>query len=297
MARTTPPRPVDMEALFPELAPYRRDTVRLHPRPGHPGVRDSSLGGPLLWPREEPWPHCDDDHPESEFASPQSGGQPLVPVLQLFAADVPELPFPAGKDVLQVLWCPFDHEDDYAPRPELYWRDGSACGGELATPPRPTGADDNYLPDPCVLHPERVVDYPSWDLPHDVGQALKERIERLKDGTGWSYHYHLSTADGIKVGGYPTWTQDPVWPGCTSCGRRMDHLLTINSAEFDGETWRTWLPVEDTPASGTIWDLPYEERGRIQRAPGLMLGDMGGVYLFVCRQCPDLPYDHRFDCS
>ncbi|WP_372346812.1 hypothetical protein [Streptomyces sp. KL116D] len=95
-------------------------------------------------------------------------------------------------------------------------------------------------------------------------------------------------SEGIKVGGYPTWTQDPYLahvlraaPGAwTTCA-------TINSAEFDGESWRTWLPVEDTPATGTIWDLPYEERSRIQCAPGLMLGDMGGIYLFECLRCPD----------
>ncbi|WP_398981103.1 hypothetical protein [Streptomyces sp. I05A-00742] len=58
MVCTTPPRPVDVEQLFPEVAQYRRDAVRLHPRAGSPGVRESSLGGPLLRPRSEPWPHC-----------------------------------------------------------------------------------------------------------------------------------------------------------------------------------------------------------------------------------------------
>ncbi|MFI9269663.1 DUF1963 domain-containing protein [Kitasatospora sp. NPDC052896] len=297
MARTTPPRPVDVETLFPEVSPYRRDTVRLHPRAGDPGVRDSSVGGPLLWPRSQPWPHCHDDHPHTAFAPPQPGAIPLVPVLQLFAADVPELPFPAGTDVLQVLWCPFDHEAGYVPRPERYWRDGSACDGEPGTPPRPIGADDDYLPDPCVLHPERTADYPNWDLPEEVAEALEERFDRLEEETGWSYWSHLSVADGIKVGGYPTWTQEPSWPDCPTCGQRMEHLLTVNSAEFDGESWRTWLPVEDIPATGTVWDLPYQERTRIQRPPGLMLGDMGGIYLFDCRRCPDRPYSHRSDCS
>ncbi|MDX3232642.1 hypothetical protein [Streptomyces sp. ME19-01-6] len=27
------------------------------------------------------------------------------PVLQLYAADVPDLPFPPGTDLLQLLWC------------------------------------------------------------------------------------------------------------------------------------------------------------------------------------------------
>ncbi|MEU6862294.1 DUF1963 domain-containing protein [Streptomyces sp. NPDC046876] len=299
MPRTTPPRPLDVEALFPEVAAHRRDAVRLHPRPGAPGVRDSSMGGPLLWPRAEPWPHCEDDHPRTAFSPPPAPEPlPLVPVLQLFAADVPELPFPPGTDLLQVLWCPFDHEAGYVPRPELRWRSASDCADpRTAEPPRPAGAADDYLPDPCALHPERVVDYPNRDLPEEVSEALEERFEQLEEETGWSYWSHLSVSEGIKAGGYPTWTQDPYWPDCPGCGHRMEHLLTVNSCEFDGESWRTWLPVEDTPATGTVWDLPYEERTRIQCPPGLMLGDMGGIYLFDCRRCPDRPYAYHSDCS
>ncbi|MFF2777133.1 hypothetical protein ACFVU3_19775 [Streptomyces sp. NPDC058052] len=62
MTRTTPPRPLDVEALFPELAAFRGTTTRLHPRPGDPGPGDSSVGGPMLWPAEEPWPLCDEAH-------------------------------------------------------------------------------------------------------------------------------------------------------------------------------------------------------------------------------------------
>ncbi|WP_318213012.1 hypothetical protein [Streptomyces sp. SCL15-6] len=62
MTRTTPPRPVDIEALFPELAGYRGTTTRLHPRAGSPRAEDSSVGGPLLWPVDEPWPVCVEPH-------------------------------------------------------------------------------------------------------------------------------------------------------------------------------------------------------------------------------------------
>ncbi|MFE1443243.1 hypothetical protein [Streptomyces sp. NPDC058739] len=33
---TTPPRPFDVTALFPQLAPLARTATRLHPRPGSP---------------------------------------------------------------------------------------------------------------------------------------------------------------------------------------------------------------------------------------------------------------------
>ncbi|GAA1404947.1 hypothetical protein [Catellatospora coxensis] len=62
MARTTPPRPVDIPAVFPELRDHVGTATRLHPRPGAPTVHGSSVGGPLLWPAQEPWPHCTDEH-------------------------------------------------------------------------------------------------------------------------------------------------------------------------------------------------------------------------------------------
>jgi hypothetical protein len=62
MALTTPPRPYDILELFPALTGLARPAVRLHPRPGRPGVHDSSVAGPLLWPAEEPWPVCVLEH-------------------------------------------------------------------------------------------------------------------------------------------------------------------------------------------------------------------------------------------
>ncbi|MFJ9795895.1 hypothetical protein [Streptomyces sp. NPDC101145] len=62
MTRTTPPRPLDVEVLFPELAAYRGTTTRLHPRPGSPQLSASSVGGPMLWPADEPWPVCGEAH-------------------------------------------------------------------------------------------------------------------------------------------------------------------------------------------------------------------------------------------
>ncbi|TQL75627.1 hypothetical protein FB566_1136 [Stackebrandtia endophytica] len=62
MRFTTPPRPHDLVSLFPELAEYARSAVRLHPRWGDPGIEQSSIGGPVRWPADEPWPTCDREH-------------------------------------------------------------------------------------------------------------------------------------------------------------------------------------------------------------------------------------------
>ncbi|WP_405632895.1 hypothetical protein OG933_43160 [Streptomyces sp. NBC_00016] len=65
MIRTTPPRPVHVEGLFPKLGAFRGVTTRLHPRPGSPDASVSSIGGPLLWPVDEPWPVCTEPHKRS----------------------------------------------------------------------------------------------------------------------------------------------------------------------------------------------------------------------------------------
>ncbi|MFE5741439.1 hypothetical protein [Streptomyces celluloflavus] len=50
MSHRIAPAPFDVESLIPELAGLGRETTLLYPRSGEPGVRASSIGGPLLWP-------------------------------------------------------------------------------------------------------------------------------------------------------------------------------------------------------------------------------------------------------
>lgn len=279
MTRRTPPRPLDMERLFPEVVRFKKEAVRLHPRAGRPTYRQSSVGGPLLWPEREPWPVCD-----------EHGGAPMVAVAQIYRADVPDVvAFPEGCDVLQVLWCPRRHSDGPWVVPQVRWRAAEEVRQVrqprqgLDGPPAPAERHEHYVPRPCVVHPERVTEYPSWDLADAMWDALEPRLEQVLAETGWDYQCHLSTAPGTKLGGYPAWSQDPRWPACTECGRPMEHLLTFESAECDAGSARAWTPVED--------------RGVRYEGAGMMFGDMGGVYLFECPTCPGRPVAHRVDCA
>lgn len=79
VVRFVSPSPIfDIARVFPELEPFAATTVRLHPRRGKPGARDSSVSGPLLWPADEPWPWCTAPH---EHDSPNA----YQPLLQVFA--------------------------------------------------------------------------------------------------------------------------------------------------------------------------------------------------------------------
>ncbi|MFI8190808.1 hypothetical protein ACIF8T_18670 [Streptomyces sp. NPDC085946] len=306
MTRTTPPRPLDVTALFPEVAALARTAVRLHPRAGAPTAADSSVGGPLLWPADEPWPTCpehtgpshhglapadirlrrrilaqahtrpradgDDlltpeeralvDRASERRRIPQDGPVPMVPVAQLHASDVPGLPCPDGTDVLQVLWCPFDHAQDHLPRTVLRWRAAADVVGPPADPPRPAVVGNaGYLPEPCVVHPEPVTEYPA---PHELPEELADRIDAWEeaheercdeDGTDDEddlvyYQYDLSVAPGTKVGGHAPWSfSDPCPLSCPECGADVTPLLTLDGTEWDGGSG-SWRPLEDADYDG-----------------------------------------------
>jgi hypothetical protein len=269
----TPPPPLDVESAFPEFAARWKTTVRLHPRRAEPGVRESSLGGPLLWPAEEDWPVCSSDEDHEEPIS-------MVAVLQLFARDVPELAFPGGTDVFQLLWCPALHDDDCRTLPLVRWRAEAAVGELLDNPEAPDAdaVEDDHVPEACALHPERVRELPdAWELDGE----LRDRVQAWARERGWSYFAHLSAADGTKVGGWPEWIQDPEYPVC-DCGTTMAHLVTVTSGEWDGDSWRRWNP------DGTM------EGGQ---DAGLCLGDAGANYFFSCPRCPGKPPAMVFQCS
>ncbi|WP_228644029.1 hypothetical protein [Microtetraspora sp. AC03309] len=148
-------------------------------------------------------------------------------VAQLFARDVPELACPEGADLLQVLWCPVDHEMG-CPRVLLKWRRSADVVDVIAEQPEPPVMEyGEYLPEPCVLHPERVVEYQYADLlPH----ALQERIEAWEEIGEHSYQ-DLSIADGWKAGGWASWHLTDPYPMVCDCGEDMRLLLRVASSE------------------------------------------------------------------
>lgn len=289
MIRTTPPPPLDVASVLPELAALRRTAVRLHPRHDSGVTADqSSLGGPIRWPVDVPWPECELPHEHFEgTGGPQPDpGTRYIPVLQLLRSDVPELPFRDDTEVFHLLWCPNDHSATYSVVCRAYWWRRETLRG-ADSPPAPTTMLDGYAPGSCSLHPERVVEYPGIeDLPEDI----RAQVDALRgtDECGRrepTYQWRLSTAPGSKVGGHPHWFQEPEWPTCSD-GHRMEHLLTVSDHEFDGGTWHRWLPVEE---SGT-WDGPTDRRLRIQAPADLRLG-MASIYVFLCQVCPDGPIE------
>ncbi|MQY07218.1 hypothetical protein ACRB68_53180 [Actinomadura sp. RB68] len=233
-----------MAAEVPGLGAYARTAVRLHPRPGNPGARDSHIGGPLLWPAGEPWPHCAEPEDRPPWIKGLDAPNALVSVAQLRAADFPELAFPDGADLLQILWCPTFHpHNGYQPEVRVVWRRGADVTDVLAAPPAPARAEDGYVPRPCVLHPERVTEYP-WheELPGELRARLHAWEETREEPA--DYQSDLSVVPGCKVGGGMAWPVTDMPPQeCPHCAGPIGLLLQLDSTEWDGAG--RWRPVED----------------------------------------------------
>ncbi|WP_406860365.1 hypothetical protein ABZO31_07840 [Streptomyces sp. HUAS MG47] len=264
----------------PGIAPgrerrYRRLLREVYDRPR------TADGGLAYTPEEraeidtlsaEPW-HRPDRH--------DGGPVPLLALAQFFTRDVPDLaPFaPPGADLLQVLWCPFyEHEDGpfshFGPHTRLFWRRAADVTEPLAVQPEPAVVEGGYLPDPCALHPEQVVEYP---FPDYLPEELAGRIEswedayqaRLGDAAPW-YQYDLSMAPGWKIGGWDSWHKtDLIRVYCDTCGTEMRVLLTIDSYD-----------------SGGSWG-PYP---LVAPSTGIKVGRDGEYRAFVCPADPTHPH-------
>jgi len=226
---------------IPGLNDLVRTAIRLHPAPGEPRPDESHFGGPLLWPGEEPWPECPVTWPPDPDASDDAwrSGHPLdgpVPVMvsaaQFFRDDFPELPFPEGTDVLQILFCPLEHDSPYhrGPAVRLVWRDSAEVGDIAVPPPVPEGAEAGFLPEQCVFEPCSIDELPRLcDFPQETRAALGIPEGASDDPEGWPELDHYS-----KIGGWTAWSgADRVDLGCRECGAELRQTIALATEEHE----------------------------------------------------------------
>lgn len=272
-----------------------RTAVLLHPRKRHVADRFAcKIGGMFAVPQADQWPHC------------TSHNTPHIPILQLTKEDISELPFPAGKDLFQLFWCPEDHdeEEDNGPRLHVSWRSIDVLKNLplVDTPPLPPQPyyTETHIPNECALFPERVLEcdrhqttaseetISEWLVEHaqsDI-QAMRVPTECYDDVYGALF----SAACGTKVGGFPSFVQDPFYSHC-ACGKPMRMILTVSSDDNgDGGNWWRWAPSDVRDEQGNM--IPFHGRGT-----DLCLGDMGNVHLFMCMECEGFPLRSVFQCS
>lgn len=289
-SRTVPARVLDLPSEIPGLKKLGRTAVLLHPRySDEPAVTESKLGGPFHWPEDKPWPTCE----EHQVA--------YVPALQLTKDEFPEIEFRPGCDLLQLLWCPRDHG---WVKLSVVFQDSKTIGKTLSTMPLAQPALPGFVPRPCRLFPERIVEYPRFeDLVPDVASQMpatvsQEVIAKRHATEAWDpppifkdqynvYEYAFHPCyEGWKISGWPRWIQRPEWPLCKHCKSRMEFLLQIG-----GETVGMGFPVEEQSICAKMFskDPGAADASKAwenaSNAPGLLFGKDGALYVFVCRKC------------
>ncbi|MEU6393596.1 non-ribosomal peptide synthetase [Streptomyces sp. NPDC046939] len=222
----------------------------------------------------------------------------LLPLAQLYTRDIPALRAPAGADLLQVLWCPFGHPPKtYMPRTVLFWRSTAEITTVLTAPPEPPAVQyADYLPEPCLLVPEQITEYPQ-----ELGEDLQSRVNdqrtwkaatdavdsECESYPGSYYADNLSVAPGWKVGGWASWgLTDPVPQSCPACATTMHPLLTISTFEWD-RSKRSWIPYEmqERAAAPTRAGRP-----RPARPTAIQIGRGYKQQLYVCPATPEHPH-------
>ena len=187
--------------------------------------------------------------------------------------------FPGNKNLFQLFRCPNEkcpeaYSDTFQADHKMfvyYFEDNEKQTKHFERPQPGEGEFEEPVPD-CVLQPKRAEDYPNYDDFDDITNEI-ERIygEELAD----CFMDEFSAAQRTKTGGYPSFTQSPFYPVC-SCGKNKEFFFQFSS--------------EDT------------EEGVTNPAPdnwsphGIMIGDLGNIYFYVCKNCGEESIESYWDC-
>ncbi len=218
---------------------------------------------------------------------------PLIPLAQLFAADFPEITFPAGKDIAQVMWRGlFDHDSI-----EVFWQDSADIIG-IQQPPAAELAEefgDTITMSACILDPERISDLPWYEeLPPNVREQLVQCRPEPADTDDLAHngarqyppslYYRLSAAPGFKIGGSMNWSTNDV-PDliCPDCKASTALLLQLDTYEWPpGQPDSHWRPREDSQL------VPGTPHYNLACEPtGLTIGRASHGGVFACSMNPE----------
>jgi hypothetical protein len=266
---------------MPEYQTLLEDTrpaVLLNPQraPTPLPLAASKFGGMPYPAGLEAWPRC------------EACRMPMNFILQITRGDFSEFFFPDGKDLFQLFecpnWdCPAAHERDADQKLAWFYRAADAqINVAIARPDLPRKNMDAARPE-CLLRPVRFMDHPKayYGYWHDY--------YRSEDLAAWKIIRELygpRAVDAIaealpgarertKVGGFPSWIQEPAYPQCR-CGRVMELILQFSQLDDCEQPRRkgTRRSTLDVPAT---------------------LGGAGNTYFFVCRACGVESMETRWD--
>ncbi len=131
----------------------------------------------------------------------------------------------------------------------------------------------------CRLNPVEIDDYPDYQ-DYEIEYLEKVNVEysacenEIFDIVADEFGPRL----GSKIGGYPAWIQNSYDFYCSTCNTKKEFILQISSEEA--------ISKKENYNYKNGWS-PHK----------VMIGDVGNIYAFKCRNCNDLKITTYWDCS
>jgi len=251
-----------------EMLSRLKTTVLLRPtRAEHdPGPGASKFGGEPNMIGEDTWPVCARCKTPFHF------------VLQFYRRDFSQFYWPGAANLYRLFRCPNDGclpegpEESQSDR-ALQWQYATTEDSSASLPiPQTPSEDEIEQPVPaCALHPVEATDYPAyWDGKENWwGESFVRFDKRYRpSGEFDAFFEKYEGHAGSKIGGFPFWLQSPDFESLRcSCGRQKEFVFQLASHSRDS--------AEDH---------------------GVMIGDAGNIYFFVCRECGVHTMQTCWDC-
>jgi hypothetical protein len=226
--------PVEPDVVDQLVARFGRPSFRPEIRHGDGPLAASKFGGTPYLPAGEEWPVC------------PGCGEPMQFFVQLDLASLPEeLSFSHRAGLVQLFYCtgiepPCEVE-------HAAWEPGARSVLARWLPPVAAGSAKRrkgQVP-PHQGYPRRALGWKPaavtrWtriaaEVP-GYGEPLGDPAasELLDEHFDDLYERDVVARTGDKLGGWPAWVQDPVYPRCELCERPMRYLLQLESGGLCG---------------------------------------------------------------
>jgi uncharacterized protein YwqG len=248
---------------------YRKKTTLLKPHKSKEKIKtsESKFGGTPNFTGFNEYPCCD------------SCNSPLNFVLQLYKKDYSEFYFPEDKGLFQLFRCPNnDCPDSYSENYDLkmfhfYFDNYLDYEKVLLKPAQIISEFEPEIPD-CSLRPIEKEDFPNYDDFNgddfnEIENVFGEKMSEL-------FMEKYTAIPNSKINGYPSFTQSPYYPIC-ECGMTKDFFFQLSSEDIE---------------NGVEYPPPPDKWS----SHGIMIGDVGNIYYYVCKSCGPNTIESNWDC-
>ena len=251
------------------ISKYKRTATLLRPhKSDFPlGKNKSKFGGSPNYAGFETYPYC------------TACKSPMNFVFQLYKKDFSTFYFPDNSNLFQLFRCPnHDCPDAYSGKYDhkmfhFYFSVSETNDKELVKPKHELSDSEGEISD-CYLKPTIVDDFPNYD--DFEGNDFIDIEEKFGNDLSELFMDHYSAIQNSKFGGYPSYTQSPFYPNC-NCGKRKEFFFQLSSEDIEDG-------IENPPPPDK-WS-PH----------GIMIGDVGNIYFYVCKSCGQKSIESNWDC-